>query len=100
MVEFRVHGENPFNIAVLHGGPGAWGEMEPIARYLSEDYGIIEPFFLSPTLEGQLKEMEIILNLHEIEKITLIGFSWGAWIAFLFAARHTKRVSQVIQAPL
>ena len=31
----RTYGEAPFNIAVIHGGPGAAGEMAPVARELA-----------------------------------------------------------------
>ncbi|MHA2061833.1 MAG: alpha/beta fold hydrolase, partial [Candidatus Sifarchaeia archaeon] len=35
MKNLRIYGNKPFNIAVLHGGPGAPGEMAPVARELS-----------------------------------------------------------------
>ena len=69
MVEFRTHGNFPFEIVVLHGGPGAWGEMAPVADHISADYGIIEPFFLEPTLQGQLLELKHIFTLHKLERV-------------------------------
>ena len=38
----RKYGEAPFNVVVIHGGPGAPGEVAPVARKLSENFGIIE----------------------------------------------------------
>ena len=43
MRNFRLYGNKPYKIAVIHGGPGAPGEMAPVARELSSDYGVIEP---------------------------------------------------------
>ncbi|MHA1167837.1 MAG: alpha/beta fold hydrolase, partial [Candidatus Hodarchaeales archaeon] len=31
----RKHGKPPYSIAVIHGGPGAGGEMAPVAIELS-----------------------------------------------------------------
>ncbi|QEE14317.1 alpha/beta fold hydrolase [Promethearchaeum syntrophicum] len=96
MVEFRTHGKPPFQIVVLHGGPGAWGEMAPVAEYLSDTYGIIEPFFLEATLPEQLLELKQIIDIHNIEKVVLIGFSWGAWLRYLFAAKFPNLMKKLI----
>ena len=96
MVEFRTHGIFPFRIVVLHGGPGAWGEMSPVADHFSSEFGVIEPFFLEPTLQGQLLELKQILDLHAVSKVILIGFSWGAWLGYLFAARFPELVKKLI----
>jgi hypothetical protein len=39
----RLYGRPPYRIAVLHGGPGAAGEMKPVAEALSADFGFLEP---------------------------------------------------------
>lgn len=96
MVEFRTHGKSPFQIVVLHGGPGTWGEMAPVAEHFSDIYGIIEPFFLESTLQGQLLELKQIIESHKIEKVVLIGFSWGAWLGYLFAAKFPDIIKKLI----
>jgi len=95
-IEFRTHGRTPFQIVVLHGGPGAWGEMAPVADNLSDIYGVIEPFFLEATLEGQLLELKQIIDSNKLEKVVLIGFSWGAWLGYLFAAKFPELVKKLI----
>mgnify|MGYP001123742900 CR=1 FL=1 len=40
----RRYGDAPYNIVVIHGGPGAPGEMAPVAKDLPLDYGVLEPF--------------------------------------------------------
>ena len=37
MSNLRTYGEPPFGVAVIHGGPGAGGEMAPVARVLAYD---------------------------------------------------------------
>ena len=96
MVEFRTHGKSPFQIVVLHGGPGAWGEMAPVAEYLSDTYGIIETFLLEATLQGQILELKQIIDIHKIEKVVIIGFSWGAWLGYLFAAKFPDLMKKLI----
>ena len=32
MKNLRKYGKPPFNVAVIHGGPGVPGEMAPVAR--------------------------------------------------------------------
>jgi len=43
MDTLRKYGKEPFSIAVIHGGPGAGGEMAPVARELSSHWGVLEP---------------------------------------------------------
>ncbi|MCK4446243.1 MAG: alpha/beta hydrolase [Candidatus Marinimicrobia bacterium] len=92
----RIYGNKPFSIALIHGGPGAPGEMAPIARELSRSFGILEPLQTASSVEGQLQELHSILQNHSDFPITLIGHSWGAWLSFLFAARYSSIVKKLI----
>lgn len=92
----RIYGNKPFNIALIHGGPGAPGEMAPVARELSKNFGILEPLQTASSVEGQLQELHSILQNHGDFPITLIGHSWGAWLSFLFAARYSLIVKKLI----
>jgi hypothetical protein len=56
MKNLRKYGKAPYKIAVIHGGPGAGGEMAPIARELASDWGVLEPFQTATSLEGQIEE--------------------------------------------
>ena len=92
----RIYGNEPFSIALIHGGPGAPGEMVPIARGLSGSFGVLEPLQTASSVEGQLQELHSILQNHGDFPITLIGHSWGAWLSFLFAARYSSIVKKII----
>jgi len=96
MENIRKYGKAPFNIAVIHGGPGAPGEMAPVAKELSKTCGVLEPLQTKSTITGQLQELEIVLKENGNLPMTLIGFSWGAWLSFVFAARNSSFVKKLI----
>jgi pimeloyl-ACP methyl ester carboxylesterase len=92
----RIYGSAPFNIAVIHGGPGAPGEMAPVARELSSFRGVLEPLQTAITLEGQVQELKAVLQNEGYLPVTLIGFSWGAMLSFIFTARYPSSVRKLI----
>ena len=103
MNNLRTYGTPPYTIAVLHGGPGAPGEMAPVARELSHYYGVLEPFQTELTIRGQLRELKDILDRHATLPVTIIGYSWGAVLGFLFAGTcpgMVKKLVMVGSAPL
>ncbi len=92
----RKYGAAPFNTAVVHGGPGAGGEMAPVARRLSAGRGVLEPIQTQTTLEGQIEELKTTLEQHADSPLTLIGYSWGAWLSWITAARYPNLVQKLI----
>ena len=96
MKNLRKYGKSPFNVAVIHGGPGAPGEMAPVARGLSFDLGVLEPFQTEASLEGQVNELYYILEKNGDLPVTLIGWSWGAILGFILAARYFLVVKKLL----
>jgi len=92
----RIYGQEPFNVAVLHGGPGAPGYMAPVARELSKSVGVIEPLQSEDSLHDQITELSKQLTEHTNSPIILIGSSWGAVLALFLAAREKQLVSKLI----
>ena len=95
-LNYRTYGEKPFNIAVIHGGPGAAGEMACVAYELSKSYGILEPLQTADSLEGQIEELSQTLTNYANIPVILIGFSWGAMLSFIVAARCPSLVKKLI----
>ncbi len=83
-------------MAVIHGGPGAAGEMAPVARELASGWGVLEPLQTEASLEGQIEELSSVLENNGDLPVTLIGFSWGAWLSFMFAASYPEMVKKLI----
>jgi pimeloyl-ACP methyl ester carboxylesterase len=96
MENFRIYGEKPYRIAVLHGGPGAPGEMAPVARELARTRGVLEPLQTADSLEGQVDELRGVLESRADLPAALVGWSWGAWLGYLLAARHPALVRKLI----
>jgi pimeloyl-ACP methyl ester carboxylesterase len=96
MNNLRKYGKPPFGVAVIHGGPGAGGEMAPVARELASDCGVLEPIQTATSLKGQLEELKTVLEKNTDLPVILIGFSWGAWLSFIFAAKNHEFVKKLI----
>lgn len=96
MKNLRKYGKPPFSVALIHGGPGAAGEMGPVARELKSDWGVLEPFQTVDSIEGQVQELKTVLEKNGELPLILISFSWGAWLSFIFAANYPAFVRKLI----
>ena len=96
MNNLRTYGPPPFTVAVIHGGPGAGGEMAPVARELASNRGVLEPIQTATSLDGQVDELKTVLEENGEIPITLIGHSWGAWLSYIVAAKYPSLVKKLI----
>lgn len=70
--------------------------MKPVAENLCGDFGILEFLQTEKSVDGQIEELHRQITLNADLPITLIGYSWGAWLGFLFAARHPDVLNKLI----
>jgi len=96
MTNVRFYGDEPFTAVVVHGGPGAAGEMAPVARGLSTNCGVLEPLQTEISVDNQVQELKSVIEYHAVPPITLIGYSWGAWLSFILAAKHPHFVKKLV----
>lgn len=96
MGPIRRWGQGPYTVAVIHGGPGAPGEVAPLARELSSACGVLEPFQTAITLDGQVTELREVLESEDAVPCTLVGFSYGAILAYLCTARYPSLVKKLV----
>lgn len=96
MKNLRKLGVAPYKIAVIHGGPGAPGEMAPVARELESEWGVLEPLQTADTLAGQVRELAEVLTAFGNPPIMLVGYSWGAWLSVIVAAQYPSLVKKLI----
>lgn len=96
MKDLRRYGLPPYSIAVIHGGPGARSDMTPVAQELSNTYSVLEPLQTAVSVNGQIKELNLLLKKYAKLPIILIGHSWGAWLSFIFAAKYPLLVKKLI----
>ena len=94
-MEYRLHGNPPYNIVAVHGGPGAPGSVFTLSKLLSNFYGTIEPFQKSCSVMGQVEELKNQILSVTKEPVFLFGHSWGAWIAYIFAYRFPESCKKI-----
>jgi len=70
--------------------------MAPVARELKSDWGVLEPFQTEDSINGQVEELKTILEGNGYPPLILIGFSWGAWLSFIFAANYPAFLRKLI----
>ncbi|MFA5828174.1 MAG: alpha/beta hydrolase [Candidatus Shapirobacteria bacterium] len=93
---FRIYGKPPFAVVLVHGGPGAPGEMKPVAKNLSKNFSVIEPLQTKNSIDGQVEELKLVIERETTHPVYLIGWSWGAWLSYLLAAHYPNLVKKLI----
>lgn len=67
-----------------------------MARILSEWAGVIEPLQSKSSIDDLIEELKDQIIRAGDPPMHLIGHSWGAWLAVLFAARYPDLTAQLI----
>lgn len=84
-------------VILLHGGPGARGDLKDLAMKLEDDgVFLIEHLQKGMTIDALLDEMLTIIDKESIQPVILIGHSWGAWLGWIFAAQYPEKVKKLI----
>jgi proline iminopeptidase len=106
---YRKVGKGKSTVVFLHGGPGlgigdGGYDMEPLAlnrvllMYDQRGSGrselVTDPKLL--TVEHQVRDLEEFRKHFKLERMTLVGLSWGAGLATLYASAHPDRVEKLL----
>jgi len=70
--------------------------MAPLARELALRHGVLEPLQTATSITGQVEELRGLLEESADLSVTLVGHSWGAWLGYIFAAKHPRLVNKLI----
>jgi len=98
----RFHGDHGPLVITLHGGPGAAGGAVHLARGLSHDFRVIEPWQrrsgATPlTVARHVEDLHgLIISQCKEEKPALIGSSWGAMLALAYASKHSDTINSIV----
>jgi len=90
------HGNPPFRVILIHGGPGAAGELTPLAKELGKFTSILEPFQTKSSVEELVMELDDQVSGNAELPVILVGHSWGAWLGLLYAKRFIEKVRKLI----
>jgi len=94
----RLYGKAPYKIVLVHGGPGAIGSLKGFAWELNilSQMGVVEALQSKYSIAELIDELYSQISDNCNEKVSLIGHSWGAWLAALFAEKYPELVERII----
>ena len=72
------------------------GEGHTVVRYDERGCGLSEPAAGEPSVETWVGDLEAVVHAAGLERFALLGVSQGAAIAVEYAARHSKRISNLV----
>ncbi len=95
-MRFRLYGQAPYRAIVLHGGPGAPGCAAGLCRGLAEYTGVVEHLQSAHRAEELCEEIAGLTDEFCGGRAVVIGHSYGAWLALLFAAKYPEKAERVM----
>jgi pimeloyl-ACP methyl ester carboxylesterase len=72
------------------------GECRTILRYDERGCGLSDAEVGEPSVETWVGDLEAVVDATGLDRFALLGVSQGAAIAVAYAARHPKRISDLI----
>ena len=106
---YRIVGSGPDTLVVVHGGPGnsmdsLLPDMEPLARERTVIYydqrGNGRSDLLQDeeqlTIAKHVADLEAVRRHFKLEKMNLLGNSWGGLLAGFYAIAHPERVTRMV----
>lgn len=106
---YRTLGDRGDTVVVLHGGPGfsmsyLQADLEPLATqhvllfYDQRGSGRSTLVADSVSLDAQrfADDLEAVRRSFDLERLNLLGHSWGAAVAALYASRHPERLRRLL----
>lgn len=96
-IKVRYYGQAGPSIIVLHGGPGAPGSAEGLARALADHFMVSEPL---QRVSGEVP-LNVDVHVKDLLQVSrggeiLAGHSWGAMLGLSFASLYPEMVSRLI----
>ena len=108
-LHYQVHGRGPDTLLVLHGGPGLSSaylapDLDLLARghtlVFYDQRGAGRSTVLTDStrlrLADHIRDLEAVRNHFGMERVTLVGHSWGAGLAALYAREHPDRTARLV----
>ncbi|MGW2523352.1 alpha/beta fold hydrolase [Streptomyces sp. NPDC001617] len=91
-------------LALCHGGPGLWdyfedvaerlADLTPVVRWDQRGCGRSEREVTGPwTIDRFVADLDAVRRHFGLQRIRLLGHSWGAYLALRYALAHPERVS-------
>ncbi|MEU6573824.1 alpha/beta hydrolase [Streptomyces sp. NPDC046805] len=98
------HGEAP--LVLCHGGPGLWdmfadvagllADVTPVVRWDQRGCGRSRPCAGPWTTDRFVADLDTVRRHAGLDRMALLGHSWGAQLALSYALAHPERVSTLV----
>ncbi|HLG16625.1 MAG TPA: alpha/beta hydrolase [Blastocatellia bacterium] len=104
---YEMEGDGPETVIVVHGGPGLPHDfyhpvLSQLSRYLTIVYFDRRADMLSFTASGpaslgeMAEDVEALRESLHLDRVTLLGHSFGGAVALTYGLRHPERVKRLI----
>ena len=106
---YRVVGDGPETLVAVHGGPGntfesILADLEPLAKgrrviYYDQRGGGRSDLIRDRNklaVSKHVADLEAVRSFFKLERMTLLGNSWGGMLVAYYAAAHPERVERMI----
>jgi proline-specific peptidase len=106
---YRFEGQGPDTVVVLHGGPSLGfaylaPDMEDLGRELTllhyDQRGVgrstLPPGGADLAVARHVADLEALRGHFGLDRLVLLGHSWGAMLAAHYAAAHPERVARML----
>ena len=105
---YRMEGNGSDTLVVLHGGPGLNLEgLRPDLRPLSHRHTLLYfdqrgsgrsemPDTLRLTAASMVEDIEALRRAFRLDRVTILGHSWGGSLAVLYAVQYPNRVRRMV----
>lgn len=102
----RRSGRGGEPLVLCHGGPGLWDMLEDVAELLGDLASVIrwdqrgcgrsDPSDGPWTSERAVADLDAVRAHFGLDRMTLLGHSWGAQLALTYALAHPERVRALV----
>ena len=98
----RTYGKPGPEVIVLHGGPAAVGEAEPVARRLARNFRAFEPFQRGSsdeplTVAVHIEDLlRLVQSISDDTRPSVVGESWGAMLALAYASTYPNSIGALV----
>ncbi|MER5832902.1 alpha/beta hydrolase [Streptomyces sp. NPDC002130] len=99
-------GRGPTPLVLCHGGPGLWdmfddvagllGDLATVVRWDQRGCGRSQPCDGPWTVERSVADLDAVRRHFGLDRMTLLGHSWGAQLALHYALAHPDRVGTLV----
>ena len=98
----REYGVGVETVIAMHGGPAAAGDLAPLARTLGERWHVLEPHQRGSsdrplTVATHVQDLDDLIRTRcGASQPILVGHSWGAMLALVYAAHHPQAPAALV----